>query len=158
MAGPDQITQDTIDKCSHLLRYAAETINEKEKKAEKDKAPAKDKDAKDKKTDKKDDKKDEKKAGVPRPFTCVAFTPDGKKVVAGNLDGVIKIWDAETGKELGELKAHEGAWAIAFNSDGSRMASTCSGPSVSAAIAAVSAESIPPERPMTTPGKRFLRT
>ncbi|MBI3412032.1 MAG: WD40 repeat domain-containing protein [Planctomycetes bacterium] len=92
--------------------------NDKDKKAEKDKAPAKDKEAK----DKKNDKKDEKKAGVPRSFTCVAFTPDGKKVIAGNLDGVMKIWDVDTGKELGELKSHEGVWAIAFNSDGSRMA------------------------------------
>jgi len=33
MATPDQITLDTIDKCSLLLKYAAETITEKDKKA-----------------------------------------------------------------------------------------------------------------------------
>src|SRR5262245_56321529 len=92
-----------------------EMKNDKDKKDEKDKAPVKDKQAE-------KDKKEEKKAGVPRPFTCVAFSPDGKRVMGGNLDGIIKIWDVDTGKELGELKAHEGVWAIAFNSDGSRMA------------------------------------
>ena len=35
---------------------------------------------------------------------------------------------------------------------------TRSGPSASAATAAVSAESMPPDRPITTPGKPFLST
>ena len=35
---------------------------------------------------------------------------------------------------------------------------TRSGPRASTATAAESAESMPPERPITTPGKRFLPT
>jgi len=58
-----------------------------------------------------------------RPFTCVAFSPDNKILSAGNLDGVIKIYDVDAAKEIGALKAHEGVWALAYNPDGSRLAS-----------------------------------
>lgn len=105
--------------------------NDKEKKNDKDakdKKEVKDKKdvAKEKKNgkDKKDEKakKDDKELTMPRPFTAVTFTADGKKVVAGNLDGIIKIWDIDSKKEIRELKAHEGVWAMALNPDGSRLA------------------------------------
>jgi hypothetical protein len=106
-----------------------------EPKAKKD-APKKDEKKKDeakKDVPKKDDakkdaaKKDEKKKEtftkeLGRQFTCVAFSPDDKKLCAGNLDGQIKIYDVDSSKEIGELKAHEGVWAIAFSSDGTRLA------------------------------------
>ena len=41
---------------------------------------------------------------------------------------------------------------------GIEIASTCSGPSASAASAATSAESMPPDMPITTRPKPFLRT
>ena len=44
------------------------------------------------------------------------------------------------------------------NRDGSRTPRTRSGPSASTATAAVSAESMPPDMPSSTPGKPFLRT
>lgn len=79
------------------------------------------------KKDKKD-KKDMKKGPVvkdttpiQRPFTSIAFSPDGKKIAAGNLEGEIKIWD-ESGKELQDLEGHEGVWAVAFSPDGSKLA------------------------------------
>jgi WD40 repeat protein len=31
---------------------------------------------------------------------AVAFTPDGKRLVSGGFDTVIKVWDAETGREV----------------------------------------------------------
>ena len=43
------------------------------------------------------------------------------------------------------------------NGDGISTPSTCAGPSASAAMAAVSAESIPPDRPSTTREKPHLR-
>src|SRR6185312_5494730 len=85
---------------------------------------------KDKKDDaKKDDaKKDKGKEAkidtkpMPRPYTCVAFSLDGTKVAAGNLEGVIHIWEAESGKLLHEFKGHDGVWAVAFSPDGGKLA------------------------------------
>jgi WD40 repeat protein len=57
-----------------------------------------------------------------REFTRAVFTNDGKKVITGNLDGVIKIYDVEAKKETKELKAHEGVWALALSPDGSKFA------------------------------------
>lgn len=74
------------------------------------------------KVDPKTKKKTQIKEGG-RDFTCVAFSPDGKSLAAGNLDGQIKIYDVAGKKELRELKAHEGVWAVAFNPDGKLLAS-----------------------------------
>jgi len=57
-----------------------------------------------------------------RAFLCVAFSPDGKRVAAGNNDGYVKIWDIEGKKEVNDLKAHEGVMAHAYSPDGSRLA------------------------------------
>ncbi|MCA9049110.1 MAG: hypothetical protein KDA89_10310, partial [Planctomycetaceae bacterium] len=35
-----------------------------------------------------------------------AFSPDGKRVVSASKDSTLKVWDADTGKELLTLKAH----------------------------------------------------
>ena len=35
----------------------------------------------------------------------VAFHPDGKSLVSGDLHGIVKQWDLATGKPLRELKA-----------------------------------------------------
>jgi WD40 repeat protein len=57
-----------------------------------------------------------------RAFTCVAFSPDGKRVAAGNNDGFVKIWDVDGKKEVNDLKAPGGVWSLAYNPDGSRLA------------------------------------
>ena len=94
------------------------------------KGAAKKKDAAKKDQAKKDDAKTKKDAPkftitmeLGREFTCVAFSPDDKKLSAGNLDGQIKIYNVADGKDAGTLKAHDGVWALAYNSDGSRLAS-----------------------------------
>jgi eukaryotic-like serine/threonine-protein kinase len=64
----------------------------------------------------------------------VAFSPDGKRVVSGGglqfddpanpLPGELKVWDAETGKELRNITGHKGMVAsVAFSPDGERILS-----------------------------------
>ena len=76
-----------------------------------------------KEIEKKDPKgKVTKEKEMGREFTQALFSNDGKKVIAGSLDGVVKIYDVEGKKELQELKAHDGIWALALSPDGSKLA------------------------------------
>ena len=36
----------------------------------------------------------------------VAYSPDGKHVVSGSCDNTVKVWDAQTGKEVIVLVYH----------------------------------------------------
>ena len=55
------------------------------------------------------------------------FDPDGSRVVMGGLDGVVRVWDLSTGKQViherdDEMRVPAGAVAAAtFNSDGTRI-------------------------------------
>src|SRR5439155_11009451 len=54
----------------------------------------------------------------------VAFSPDGKRIASGSQDNMVKVWDAQTGKELLTLKGHTGyVNSVAFSPDGKRIAS-----------------------------------
>jgi WD40 repeat protein/tetratricopeptide (TPR) repeat protein len=55
---------------------------------------------------------------------CVAFSPDGTRIVTGGTTGVgeASVWDARTGAELLELKGHTGdVMSVAFSPDGERI-------------------------------------
>jgi WD40 repeat protein len=56
----------------------------------------------------------------------VVFTPDNKRVLTGCTDGLIRVFDIETGKQVGELRGHEGGAVtdLQFTSDGKRLASS----------------------------------
>jgi len=36
----------------------------------------------------------------------VAYSPDGKHIVSGSVDNTVKVWDAQTGKEVNVLLCH----------------------------------------------------
>lgn len=49
----------------------------------------------------------------------VAFTPDGKQLVASYGDGTVQLWDVETQRRLWSRREHpEGVWALAVSPDG----------------------------------------
>jgi WD40 repeat protein len=53
---------------------------------------------------------------------AAAFLPDGKRVLSAGFDKVLRLWDAETGRELGRFEEHsDGILAVAVSPDG-RMA------------------------------------
>ncbi len=54
----------------------------------------------------------------------VAFSTDGKRILAGGSNGTIVAWDANSGQLLHALTGHKGGVrALAFSRDGSRFAS-----------------------------------
>jgi WD40 repeat protein len=56
--------------------------------------------------------------------SAVLFTPDGKELISGSGDGLIRVWDAETGKELRRLGGHKGGvLALSLARDGRTLAS-----------------------------------
>jgi WD40 repeat protein len=58
------------------------------------------------------------------PVYAAAFSPDGRKAVSAGADGVLRLWDTRTGKELRRLEGHSGrVWTVAFAPDGRRVVS-----------------------------------
>lgn len=55
---------------------------------------------------------------------AAAFTPDGRSVVTGSGDGIVRIWDTDTGREVGTLTGHRlPILSLAVSSDGALLAS-----------------------------------
>jgi hypothetical protein len=54
----------------------------------------------------------------------VAFSADGTRNDSGSMDQTVKVWDAQTGKELLTLKGHtDWVTSVAFSADGTRIVS-----------------------------------
>jgi WD40 repeat protein len=54
-----------------------------------------------------------------RPVTSIAWSPDGRLVLSGSLDGTARIWSLETGKEVRMLAGHATpVQTVAFSPDG----------------------------------------
>lgn len=51
--------------------------------------------------------------------SAVVFSSDGRTMISGGLDGIVRIWDSWTGKETRNFRAHlQGINAIALSGDG----------------------------------------
>ncbi len=49
------------------------------------------------------------------------FSPDNRTVLAGSLDGIVRLWDVETGRVLLELEHASAVTAVTFTTDGQRI-------------------------------------
>ena len=50
---------------------------------------------------------------------AVAFSPNGRQILAGGLDGIARMWDAENGSEIRQFKGHsQRISSVAFSPDG----------------------------------------
>ena len=55
---------------------------------------------------------------------CIAFSPDGTRLVSGSRDATVKIWNLKTAKCLRTLKGHRDCiHSVAYSFDGRRVAS-----------------------------------
>ncbi|KIO04629.1 hypothetical protein M404DRAFT_26080 [Pisolithus tinctorius Marx 270] len=57
--------------------------------------------------------------------SSAAFAPDGKRIVSGSWDKTLRVWDAETGVQIGSpLEGHrDDVYSVAFSPDGKRIVS-----------------------------------
>ena len=50
---------------------------------------------------------------------AVAYSPDGKTILTGSVDGKARLWDVSTGRPIGQPLTHQDAVsAVAFSPDG----------------------------------------
>lgn len=56
---------------------------------------------------------------------CGAFSPDGRRLATTGGGGIARMWDSETGQEVGSFKADTAAvFNVAFSRDGRRLATS----------------------------------
>ncbi len=61
---------------------------------------------------------------APKPYVCLIFTPDGKRLLSGGYDNPLRLWDVATGKEerVFDCPGERATWGIAVAPDGRSVA------------------------------------
>jgi WD40 repeat protein/serine/threonine protein kinase len=60
-----------------------------------------------------------------------AFSPDGKRLAAGSIDHILRVWDVASGQQELMLTEHKAPiWCVAFDSEGNRLVSADQGGAV----------------------------
>lgn len=62
-------------------------------------------------------------AGHTYRVTCIAFSPNGRRIATTSHDRTVKLWDADTGQEVLTLRHTAGVNCVAFSLDGHRLVS-----------------------------------
>ena len=61
--------------------------------------------------------------GHQKPIQCAAFTADGRTLATGSVDGSVRFWDVNAGREVRRIEAgKEGAAKVALSPDGNFLA------------------------------------
>ncbi len=59
---------------------------------------------------------------------AVAYSPDGVSVLTGSFDGTARLWDARTGRTLGQPMKHDSVvWSVAYSPDGATVSTATGG-------------------------------
>ena len=69
-----------------------------------------------------------------RGIVDVAFSPCGQRLATGGEDGVVIVWDVQTGEVEHRMKAGWGAETVRFSADGARLACGNSGGSIHSCV------------------------
>jgi WD40 repeat protein len=60
--------------------------------------------------------------GHQQPVHCLAYTSDGKRLITGGADRIVKIWDSESAEELLIIKPFQNTiWGLAVSDDSRRL-------------------------------------
>ena len=59
------------------------------------------------------------------PVVSVDFSPNGKLIASGSMDGAVRIWDLGSGRELWVRTNNAAVRSVAFFPDGRRMVTGC---------------------------------